>query len=367
MALIMPNGSRTVTRPMGGGRTNRFDGSGWASDGTRIPAGGQAQPQQSPYATSTPYGQKPQSNPYQQWNQGGTNQQQTRTPSLTDYMAPGSPFPGRNSPPRSTDYPTRSPQQSGGSPRITPSISFAPGTSEEYKQQVYDNWNATGRLGPPRPADYGVDHRRLPGGGIADPGYQRPGQAQPQQSPYAGSSPYGQGGGQQPNPGPYPPQRNPAGRDDPAYREWRYNQTTDMRFRRPAEQEAFEQRMYDQWLRTQGGRPGPVQQPSPAQPPMQGPPQQPMIPPGGVGNWGNQTYGRPDPFYMDGADPFGGWGGMDQFLGQRAAFVNNINQHRGRTASQGLPPAPMDFNQMWNQAGQMYQQGWQNPLQGLFG
>ena len=77
--------------------------------------------------------------------------------------------------------------------------------------------------------------------------------------------------------------------------------------------------------------------------------------------------GRPDPFYMDGADPFGNWGGMDQFLGQRAAFVNNINAHRGQTASQGMAPRPYDFNQMWGQAGNMYQQGWQNPLQGLFG
>lgn len=41
----------------GGGTTNRFDGSGWASDGTRIPAPGRAQPRQSPYATSTPYAQ----------------------------------------------------------------------------------------------------------------------------------------------------------------------------------------------------------------------------------------------------------------------------------------------------------------------
>lgn len=41
----------------GGGTTNRFDGAGWASDGTRIPAGGRAQPRQSPYANSTPYAQ----------------------------------------------------------------------------------------------------------------------------------------------------------------------------------------------------------------------------------------------------------------------------------------------------------------------
>lgn len=245
MAMIMPNGNRTATRPMGGGRTNRFDGSGWASDGTRIPAGGQAQPQQSPYAAATTYGQKPQSSPYQ----GGTNQQQTRTPSLTDYMAPGSPMPGRT-PRQPTGYQGYQPTSPSSQPRITPSISFAPGTSEEYKNQAYNNWNNNGWASVPRPADYGND------------------------------------------------------------------------FRRPS---------------------------------------------GGVGNWGNQMQGRPDPFYMDGADPFGGWGGMDQFLGQRAAFVNNINQHRGMTAAQGLPPAPMDFNQMWNQAGQMYQQGWQNPLQGLFG
>lgn len=211
-----------------GGRTNRFDGAGWASDGSRIQPGGygSARPPQRPFGTPSPQIQadSPRS-------PGGANQQQARQPDLTQYMAPGSPL---------------------------------------------------GRPASPRPP--------------SSPAVPSPGQAQPQQSPYAGSSPYGQ---------------------------------------------------------------APVAQVSPA----------PYLPPpaGGVGNWGNQTQGRPAPFSVTGSDPFGGWGGMDQFLGQRAAFVNNINQHRGMTASQGLPPMPMDFNQMWGQAGRMQQQGWQNPLQGLFG
>lgn len=247
-----------------GGRTNRFDGAGWASDGSRIQPGGygNARPPQRPLGQPKPQNQA--DNP---WNQGGTNQQQTRQPDLTQYMAPGSPF---------------------------------------------------GRPASPRPP--------------SSPAVPSPGQAQPQQSPYAGSSPYGQG-----QDGYIP------------------------KFTNPSTGLPYGQRP---------GQSGPAQQPSPAHQPVQGPPafhQQPMIPPGGVGNWGNQMQGRPDPFYMDGMDPFGGWGGMDQILGQRAAFVNNINQHRGMTASQGLPPMPMNFNQMWNQAGQMQQQGWQNPLQGLFG
>lgn len=70
-----------------GGVTNRFDGSGWASDGTRIKPGGvgSAQPQYSPYANSTPYGQQPQA------PQGGS----AKPPSLSQYTSPGAALPGR--------------------------------------------------------------------------------------------------------------------------------------------------------------------------------------------------------------------------------------------------------------------------------
>jgi hypothetical protein len=58
-------------------------------------APGQAQPQQNPYGSSTPYGGKPQSmGP--QWNPGGTNQQQTRQQPFQQYMAQGSPYGGGN-------------------------------------------------------------------------------------------------------------------------------------------------------------------------------------------------------------------------------------------------------------------------------
>lgn len=98
-----------------GGITNRYDGAGFAADGTPIagdprmrgqqPASssgnfsayspGQAQPQQNPYGTATPYGGKPQAmGP--QWNQGGTNQQQTRQQPFQQYMTQGSPYGGGN-------------------------------------------------------------------------------------------------------------------------------------------------------------------------------------------------------------------------------------------------------------------------------
>jgi hypothetical protein len=156
--------------------------------------------------------------------------------------------------------------------------------------------------------------------------------------------------------------------NDPGYREWRAGINTDMRVRRPDEEAARERQLYAQYQREQGGgQAPPAPQPQFGGSPVPSMPPRAAAPPGGVGNWGNQMQGRPDPFYMDGADPFGNWGGMDQFLGQRAAFVNNINAHRGQTASQGMAPRPYDFNQMWGQAGNMHQQGWQNPLQGLFG
>ena len=258
-----------------GGRTNRFDGAGWASDGSRIPPGG--------------YGDS-------RGSSGAAGQRQQ----MTQYGVPGGMTPSRPGPGR----PSAPMMQSYNPGQATPQQSPAPYGRPRPRNQA-DNPRNPGGTTPQQASQPDLTQYMAPGSPLGrpanprppgSPAVQSPGQAQPQQSPYAGSSPYGQAPMAQVSPAPYLP-----------------------------------------------------------------------LPAGGVGNWGNQTQGRPAPFSVTGSDPFGGWGGMDQFLGQRAAFVNNINQHRGMTASQGLPPTPMNFNQMWNQAGQMQQQGWQNPLQGLFG
>jgi len=71
------------------------------------------------------------------------------------------------------------------------------------------------------------------------------------------------------------------------------------------------------------------------------------------------------------------WGQMEpnQFYRQRDAFIQSANDQAGRSMAtggvyggQGAPPAswgqPMQFNpnQMWSQAGQMVQDGYQNPF-----
>lgn len=55
-----------------------------------------------------------------------------------------------------------------------------------------------------------------------------------------------------------------------------------------------------------------------------------------------------------------------QFYGQRDAFINNINQARQSFAQNPTPQGQqLDFPGLWSQAGNMVQQGWQNPLAGL--
>jgi len=75
----------------------------------------------------------------------------------------------------------------------------------------------------------------------------------------------------------------------------------------------------------------------------------------------------------------GGYGSSPNF-GQRDAFINNINDTMaGYQANQGTyqgndtPPASwgqtpqFNFPGMWQQAGNMVQSGWKNPLLGLMG
>lgn len=55
-----------------------------------------------------------------------------------------------------------------------------------------------------------------------------------------------------------------------------------------------------------------------------------------------------------------------QFYGQRDAFIQNINQAKQPFAMNPAAGRPkMDFGGMWNQAGDMVQGGWQNPLAGM--
>ena len=74
----------------------------------------------------------------------------------------------------------------------------------------------------------------------------------------------------------------------------------------------------------------------------------------------------------------GGYSSQPNY-GQRDAFIQNINDataayqaNQGTYLGQGAPPptwgqAPQyNVPQMWQQAGNMVSNGWQNPLSGLF-
>jgi hypothetical protein len=60
--------------------------------------------------------------------------------------------------------------------------------------------------------------------------------------------------------------------------------------------------------------------------------------------------------------------GMPDFR-QRDAFIASINNSLGQQMSFGTPtpqPPQLNFPTLWQQAGQMVNNGWQNPLAGLF-
>jgi hypothetical protein len=60
--------------------------------------------------------------------------------------------------------------------------------------------------------------------------------------------------------------------------------------------------------------------------------------------------------------------GMPDFR-QRDAFIASINNSLGQQMSFGAPtpqPPQLNFPSLWQQAGQMVNNGWQNPLAGLF-
>lgn len=92
-----------------------------------------------------------------------------------------------------------------------------------------------------------------------------------------------------------------------------------------------------------------------------------------------QNYQPPtQPFTSTVTDPFGNQTSQDQFWPQQQAFISQLlgtmrTIPGGTYLGEGAPPPgwgqrpQMDFGGMWNQAGNMVQSGWANPLAGLFG
>jgi hypothetical protein len=67
---------------------------------------------------------------------------------------------------------------------------------------------------------------------------------------------------------------------------------------------------------------------------------------------------RPPAFQASYGQPDGSFSSQPNF-GQRDAFIQNLNQQAGMQTG-GMPQ--FNFGQAWNQAGNMVQQGWQNPF-----
>lgn len=85
---------------------------------------------------------------------------------------------------------------------------------------------------------------------------------------------------------------------------------------------------------------------------------------------GNLAYAspenRPQPFTQS-INFMGQQMDPSQYYGQRDAFIQNINQARQPFAMNPTPQGQqLNFGGMWNQAGDMVANGWQNPLRGLY-
>jgi hypothetical protein len=203
--------------------------------------------------------------------------------------------------------------------------SFAPGTNQDYANAVNNWWfnnngqgpppqrSAFGPDSPPGPAtqqtrtmtgDGGFQAYRPQGSGATSPfSAYSPGQAQPMQ-PQSQGTRYGQQGG------PYA-----------AYGPQQISQ-----------QPAF----------TPGGGPGNLAYAPPGQ--------------------------RPQPFTTSIRGPDGNQYDPGQFFPMRDAFIQNINDARSSfAANPSAGPPQMDFGGMWNRAGDMASQGYQNPMAGMFG
>ncbi len=94
---------------------------------------------------------------------------------------------------------------------------------------------------------------------------------------------------------------------------------------------------------------------------------------GGQGNVANDPYGKPPPFVSTMTDMFGNPTTADQFYPQQDAFIAQLLERMGQIQGgtwlgNGPPPADfgrrpdMNFGEMWNQGGQMVNDGWRNPF-----
>lgn len=100
---------------------------------------------------------------------------------------------------------------------------------------------------------------------------------------------------------------------------------------------------------------GPARSTQPSYTPGQGP--------------GNLAYAdqRPDPFTQS-MNFMGQPMDPGQYYGQRDAFIQNINNARQSFAQNPTDQGQrMNFGNLWGQAGNMVQNGWQSPLSGLMG
>lgn len=98
---------------------------------------------------------------------------------------------------------------------------------------------------------------------------------------------------------------------------------------------------------------------------------------GGEGD-GNLAYAqnRPQPFQAS-VTGFGAQMAPQDFTAQRDAFIQRLNDERSKQAAQSGVYYPneipqfyqpnRDFGSLWKQAGDMVNDGWKNPLAGLFG
>jgi hypothetical protein len=92
--------------------------------------------------------------------------------------------------------------------------------------------------------------------------------------------------------------------------------------------------------------------------------QAPQMPSGQPdGNWANYASPqRPSPFQATYGSPMGGQYEQPNFA-QRDAFIQNINnQMAPYMTGQASGPPQFNFNQAWSNAGQMVNDGWQNPF-----
>ena len=283
MALIMPNGNRTVTKPF--------------AQPFGAPPGSMPTP-------SKPGPGRP-SEPMPQYGQPGG-------------MTPSKPGPARPSVPMMQNY---APGQA--KPQQSPYATATPYGGQAGGQQAPGYGSPQGQRGQMRTADFRdrdgdrVDDRDQDGAGM--PAYGRP--SQPQQSPYAPSTPYAQ-------------PRAPVELADPRIAEAGI-MAGEGGFRQPPN--------------------GPA---APVQPTLQ----QYMAP----GNPLPGPMSRPAPFQATTRNFDGTTSEMPNFQ-QRDAFIGQINNQLGQMQNQswqqpGMGAPQFDFPTMWGQAGEMAQQGFQNPF-----